>query len=225
MSDLASSHMSKPGEAEHKAGRKPLQARSQKRVDAALETAERMLATLDPEEVSIPEIAKEAGVPRASLYQFFPNKYVLLAQLAEQQLGQVAAAVSVVAANSGSRNWKDLVRELIQAASAYYNRSALASKLILGGPFSRTAYLAQTVTIEHIGREVRAAVARLDPTLHLPEDPDVVTLAVEVTFACLKHGYYREGVISQPIQEQAIQVALAYLSSWETGAATVVNRC
>ena len=217
--------MPKPGEAEHKTGRKPLQARSQKRVDAALETAERLLASLDPEEISIPEIAKESGVPRASLYQFFPNKYVLLAQLAEQQLSQVAAAVSVVAANSGSRNWKDLVCELIQAVSAYYNRSAIASKLILGGPFSRTAYLAQTVTIEHIGHEVRRAVERLHPSLQLPQEPDVATLAVEITFACLKHGYYREGLISPPVQEQAIQVALSYLSIWDTGQATAVSHC
>ncbi len=219
MSDLTSSQMPKPGEVEHKTARKPLQARSQKRVDAALETAERMLATLDPEEISIPDVAKESGVPRASLYQFFPNKYVLLAQLAEQQLSQVAAAVSVISANSSSRNWKELVCELIQAVSAHYNRSPVASKLILGGPFSRTAYLAQTVTIEHIGREVRAAMEKLAPSLKLPSEPDIATLAVEVTFACLKHGYYREGVISQPIQEQAIQVALAYLAAWETGCA------
>lgn len=211
--------MPKPCEVEHKAGRKPLQIRSQKRVEAALETAERMLATLDPEEISIPDVATESGVPRASLYQFFPNKYVLLAQLAEQQLSQVAAAVAVISANSASHNWKELVCEWIQAVSAYYNRSPVASKLILGGPFSRTAYLAQTVTIEHIGREVRAALERLVPSLQLPTEPDIATLAVEITFACLKHGYYREGVISAAVQEQAIRVALAYLAAWETGCA------
>lgn len=52
----------------------PKQERSQKRMDQVVLTTEKMLLEIGIEKISIPEIAKESGVPRASIYQFFrPN--------------------------------------------------------------------------------------------------------------------------------------------------------
>ncbi|PKA05029.1 TetR/AcrR family transcriptional regulator, partial [Leptospira ellisii] len=64
----------------------PSQERSQNRMALVLDAAERLLVELGPEETSIPEIAKISGVPRASIYQFFPDKYALFTRLAEKHL-------------------------------------------------------------------------------------------------------------------------------------------
>jgi AcrR family transcriptional regulator len=195
--------------------RPPLQERSQQRVALALEAAERLLESLGPEQTSIPEIAKESGVPRASLYQFYPSKYALFAHLAQIHLRRVEQVVATAFLKTTSRDWKALTSLLINEVADYYDRTPVASMLILGGPFSRSSYLAQEAAIGRIAQSIRAFVRQLDPPLMLPENPDVATLIVEISFACMKHGYYRENRISQAIREQAAKAVIAYLKSWE----------
>ena len=45
----------------------PKQERSQKRMERVVETTEKMLLEIGLEKISIPEVAKESGVPRASI--------------------------------------------------------------------------------------------------------------------------------------------------------------
>lgn len=215
MSDIASSN-SVPNEAKRgSAVRKPLQVRSQRRVEAALATAAAMLETMEPEDISIPEVAKACNVPRACLYQFFPSKYALLAELAQRYLMTVAGHIEHLGTQLANSDWRQMVEVMVRGVCQFYNNNVVASRLILGGPFSRTSYLAQEVTIDHIGRKIRELIEQLDMGLDLPKDPDVATLAVEISFACLKHGYYREGFISEGIQQQAIDVTHAYFALWE----------
>ncbi|EQA47018.1 transcriptional regulator, TetR family [Leptospira broomii serovar Hurstbridge str. 5399] len=194
--------------------RTPLQERSQLRVALVLAAAERILEKVGPEEASIPEIAKQSGVPRASIYQFFPDKYALFTRLAEIHL----AKVGEILARKGSKNenisWRKLVGVLVNAASDYYDSTPVAGMLILGGPFSRNAYLAQEVTIDTIGAGVRIQLSKLKKPLHLPKKPDVATLGVEIAFACMKRGYYKENRISKGIREQANNAVTAYFSNW-----------
>lgn len=194
--------------------RSPMQERSQQRVAAAIEAAERMIEARGPEETSIPEIAKESGVPRASLYQFFPTKYVLFAHLAEKHLEQVALRVQAAALKSGPLPWRDLIVLLVDAAADYYDATPVASQLVLGGPMSRSAYLAQEITIENIGHAVRALMKTSPDRITLPKQPDAATLCVEIAFTCMKYGYYREGRLSKATRREAVRATTAYLGTF-----------
>jgi AcrR family transcriptional regulator len=216
MSDLFATQFFTPEELKFaSATRPPLQERSQQRVSLALQAAERLLALVGPEETSIPEIAKTSGVPRASLYQFYPSKYALFAHLAQIHLMRVEQIVTAVFIKTDCRDWKQLVVLLINEVADYYDATPVASILILGGPFSRASYLAQEATIERISGAIRTILAHMNRPLMLPEQPDVATLSVEIAFACLKHGYYRENLISAITREQAANAAIAYLKAWE----------
>lgn len=193
----------------------PLQERSQQRVTLVLAAAENMLKKMDPEEISIPDIAKESGVPRGSIYQFFPDKYVLFTKLAELHLARVGEILAEKASKNRKSSWKKLVGLWVNAASDYYDSTPAASTLILGGPLSRNAYLAQEVTIDHIGKGVRTRLENLKEPLLLPRKPDVATLGVEIAFACMKRGYYQENRISKSIRNQAVRAVTAYFSEWE----------
>ncbi|GAB3538471.1 hypothetical protein GCM10027343_04280 [Noviherbaspirillum agri] len=206
------------------AARPPLQERSRQRVALALEAAERLLIRVGPEEASIPEIAKESGVPRASLYQFYPNKYVLFAHLAQIHLSRVERVIAEAFIETTSRDWEELVRQLIDAVSGYYDANPVAGILILGGPFSRASYLAQEAAIGHIAHAIRLFLRQQELPLLLPEDPDVATLVVEMSFACMKHGYYRENRISTAIREQAANAVIAYLRTWQVQTEIAPNR-
>lgn len=191
--------------------RKPLQARTQERVARALLTAESLLLEKNPEEVSIPDIAEASGVPRASLYQFYANKHQLFAAIAEKHLGLVAQEVKRGGAGLVGFHWRQMSYLLAQAASQYYNRNPVAGILILGWPMSRETYLAQEVTIENIGDELRAIFATAHPSVALPTSPDVGTIITELAFSLMKYGYYRQGEITDDIIQQATIAVVGYL--------------
>ncbi|MDV6236698.1 TetR/AcrR family transcriptional regulator [Leptospira ellisii] len=178
-----------------------------------LDAAERLLVELGPEETSIPEIAKISGVPRASIYQFFPDKYALFTRLAEKHLTRVGEILRDKGSKNGNLTWRKLVRLLVNAASDYYDSNPVASILVLGGPFSRNAYLAQEITIDHIGAGVRIQLSRLKEPLYVSKKPDVATLGVEIAFACMKRGYYLENRISKTMRNQAANAVIAYFES------------
>lgn len=191
--------------------RKPAQARTHERVARALAAAERLIVDQGPESVSIPDIAEASGVPRASLYQFYANKHQLFADIAEQHLTRVAAELKQYGAALAGAHWRDVVPLMVRSAAHYYNENPAASILILGWPMSRDTYLAQEVTIEHIGDELRSLFLTLSPPVNLPRTPDIATLVTELAFACLKYGYYRDGVITDDVMIQATLAAIGYL--------------
>lgn len=191
--------------------RQPAQARTHERVEAALAAAEAMVAVLGPEQTSIPEVAKAAGIPRASLYQFFPDKYALLACLAERHLAAVVAQVESACACHANATVERLCQALVEAASDYYDSHPVASLLVLGGPWSPSAYRVQEVTVARIGDTVRATLAQRG--LVLPCRPDVATLMVEMAFACMKHGYFSEGRITPEVRREAVRAQVAYFAA------------
>jgi AcrR family transcriptional regulator len=191
--------------------RKPAQARTQERVARALLTAEQLLLERNPEEVSIPDIAEASGVPRASLYQFYANKHQLFAAIAEQHLSRVADEVKRGGAALKGFHWQQMTFLLVQAASQYYNRNPVAGILILGWPMSRETYLAQEVTIENIGDELRVIYATAQPAVTLSTTPDVGTIITELAFSLMKYGYYRQGEITEDIIQQASIAVVGYL--------------
>jgi len=72
--------------------RKPTQARGQLRVDEILDAAERLAQTTSWEKLTTNHIAREAGVPIGSLYQFFANKQAIAQALVERYVASLEKA-------------------------------------------------------------------------------------------------------------------------------------
>lgn len=72
--------------------RQPKQARGQLRVDEILDAAERLARTTGWEKISTNHIAREAGIPIGSLYQFFANKSAIAHALVERYVASIEQA-------------------------------------------------------------------------------------------------------------------------------------
>jgi len=186
-------------------------------MNKVLEVAERLLEEIGPEKTSIPAIAEAAEVPRAAIYPFFPDKYSLFSRLAElhmEGLVQVMKGADLASAD----NWRTWGAQLIEGVASYYNRFPVASILLLRGGFTEDDRQAHAVKNETMGKLLRERMADFSDSLVLPAEPDVATLAVEIAFACMKHGYAKDGMISDAICAEAVRAAEAYLSLWESPA-------
>ena len=64
----------------------PRQARARERVEAILLAAREIIAKEGVEPLSTQRIAKVAGIPVGSVYQFFPNKHSIVLELARRSL-------------------------------------------------------------------------------------------------------------------------------------------
>src|SRR5262245_51840204 len=89
--------------------RRPKQARGQLRVDEILDAAERLTLTLSWEQLSTNHIAKEAGIPIGSLYQFFANKHAIAHALVERYVAGLQEVFANLPAGIGAMTPTELV--------------------------------------------------------------------------------------------------------------------
>lgn len=179
-----------------------------------VDAAEHMLEELGPEKTSIPLLAEKTGVPRAAIYPFFPDKYVLFSHMAQRHMDGLTQALTRSLRKPAS-DWRKWVNVAVRAAAAYYNAHPAASVLLLSGYFSdvdREAHEAKNVTL---GVLFRSATASMGALPGLPVLPDVATIGVEIAFACMKYGYAKEGRISPRICQEATRAVVAYLAPWD----------
>lgn len=97
----------------------PTQARSQKRFDALLDATLSLLAKNGMEGLTTYAIADEAGVPVASLYQYFPNKESVLYMVHQRFLKGIKERFDYYEnIDEHQLDWRALFRLLIDE---YYN--------------------------------------------------------------------------------------------------------
>ncbi|MGA3160730.1 MAG: TetR/AcrR family transcriptional regulator [Terracidiphilus sp.] len=75
--------------------RQPRQERSQARFESVLETALRLFAARGYESVSMREIAREAKIPIASVYQYFPMKLAIVREMWTRYTSTISGTLAV----------------------------------------------------------------------------------------------------------------------------------
>lgn len=120
--------------------RRPVQARAQARFDLILATAAAMVAEAGAEALNTNHLARRAGIPVGSVYQYFPDKAALLTALAQAQVTAFEARLTMPADPDPSR-W-DLATEVekgVGALAAFISEHPAFAQLYLaaranGGP-------------------------------------------------------------------------------------------
>jgi len=95
----------------------PRQRRSARMVEDIVEAAARILESRGLAGFNTNAVAERAGVSVGSLYQYFPSKEALVAELSRRERGRLAAAVSRAAeADAGPGSLEHGLRQLLRAA-------------------------------------------------------------------------------------------------------------
>lgn len=102
--------------------KRPRQARSRATFDAILEATARLLRERPLAAITTNHIARKAGVGIGTLYEFFPDRDAILAELCRQRLEhlqrEVAAGVERALALDAGAAIDHLIRRLVAAVSA-----------------------------------------------------------------------------------------------------------
>jgi AcrR family transcriptional regulator len=101
----------------------PKQARARERVERILDAARAVLEARPVAEITMETIAARAGVPVASLYQYFGSKTSLLAAVAEIVMAEADAEAARQLAECRSVPWRDAVDRVLEATFGFYRES------------------------------------------------------------------------------------------------------
>jgi AcrR family transcriptional regulator len=101
--------------------RKPSQDRSRDRVERILDATAALLIDTAADKITTAAIAETAGVPIGSVYQYFPNKLAILAELARRVMEEVdVKTASLIAADFGVLPWDQAIDRAIDATMQGY---------------------------------------------------------------------------------------------------------
>ena len=181
-----------------------------------LDAAERLVPERGVEEITTRDIAKAAGVPVASLYQYYADKEGLLVALAERHMREMDSQVMTdlaAAEAGGDLDIAAVVRTTMDAFVAVYHRRPSFVELYLRG---RTNPAVNRFGREHnaqIARTLRSyAVASGLVVADLPEE--VALVAVEVGDRLFQLAFEHDDTGDPVLIEENITLVTAYLERY-----------
>jgi AcrR family transcriptional regulator len=112
--------------------RRPSQERSRDRVERILEATSQLLVDTPVDKITTAAIAETAGVPIGSVYQYFPNKLAVLAELARRVMEEVdLKTASLISKDFGVLPWDQAIDGAIDATMQGYEAQPGYLQLLL----------------------------------------------------------------------------------------------
>ena len=110
----------------------PRQKRARDRVEKILDAAGALLEQDSAEKLNTAAIAKKAGIPVGSLYQYFPNKTAVIVELARRVMLETDLGVLTILKSAGEINWEESVDLAVDATLNNYQQRPGYLELLRG---------------------------------------------------------------------------------------------
>ncbi len=190
-----------------KATREPSRERGRARRELLLATAKAMISEdRSLEGLTLQEIAKRAGVPRVSLYYFFPSVEALLETLYSEALVQMTNELAQTTFDS-TIPWLKLIDTILDETRSHYERN-LVTQILALSPLSFKL-------LNRIHRDYGEALsALLCAHAGLPTSAKLrrgCEIASELADTVWRKSFLETGKISDTMHRQAKAAVLSYL--------------
>ncbi|NYG54827.1 TetR family transcriptional regulator [Nocardioides perillae] len=197
--------------------RVPRQARSRARVEAVLDAAAALVVEHGVEALTTRAIADAAGVPVASLYQYFADKEDVLLALADRDMAEMDEQVLSDLATLPVLTVASVVETTMRAFVTVYHRRPAFVEIWLRG---RTNTALHDYGREH-NRRIAATLRALALETGLADEglaEHVALLAVEVGDRCFQLAFEHDAQGDPALVEEGIALVTAYLERHATPA-------
>lgn len=195
--------------------RVPRQERSRRRVEDLLDAAARIVVERGVEALTTREIADAAGVPVASLYQYFSDKEDVLLAIAQRDMEEMDTQVAAALARLQVLSVSSMVRATMMAFVSVYERRPAFVEIYLRGRNNRA--------VHRFGREHNQRVAEMlrayamDAGLARHElTTTIAQLAVEVGDRVFQLAYAEDAEGDRVLVEEGIVLVTSYLERYAT---------
>lgn len=193
--------------------RRPKRANGVERYELLVAAAEHVLERDGIDALTIQRISREARVPMASVYHFFPNPGAAVVAIAERYLAGFAQAMQVRVPGVATRPWQEVVAILMRRTVRFYLRHPHAQRLFLGSDYSWQIRQADLLNNRSMATTIRRFVAPHFPHMDEQELLDAIIIAISIGDAVLALSVARHGTITAKFAEEAVTVVCGYLAT------------
>ncbi|TAJ68862.1 MAG: TetR/AcrR family transcriptional regulator [Phenylobacterium sp.] len=187
-----------------------VQARGEARRALLYETTLRLLREKFVEDITYQEISREAGVPLASCYHFFPGKMELLAALIDY-VGPWFKVVTIGAVLKPAASWMDIVDNLITDLTLNRNADLAFAQLFSSWKIPRTTYRFHDHAAQEIAQRLLAGIDRQFMRSPFANELDVFTFAVRVANAGSSASMEINGAVTDFARQESQRATRSYL--------------
>ncbi|GLW06051.1 TetR family transcriptional regulator [Microtetraspora sp. NBRC 13810] len=196
--------------------RRPAQRRSVERVERMLDECARLLDEVGLDALTTKEVARRAGVPIGTFYQFFPDKQGLVRALAARSLELLLARFIARLAEADAAHWTDVTDLGIDEFAAMKRDTPGFGAIDLGAALGDDPVTRAGERLFEAVREQDAAVAdRLRALLGGPAGADLdraLLVTVEAAGAVLKFAFRAAPEGDPALIEECKRLARRYLA-------------
>ena len=197
--------------------RQPVQARSQARVERILAAATAIVEEDGVDAATTRAIAARAGVPVATLYQFFADRDAVLDEVLRRELEaldrHVAAASETARAGDAFVTLDDFVDFGFEVHRAYYRSHPAFARLWFGGRRSSPVEAAVRERGRRLARDWHALLIA-GGFIDRDCEPIVSELAVELGDRVFECAYRRELEVEETLFGEGKRAVTAYLQQY-----------
>ena len=194
----------------------PQQARSQARIDAALDAATRLLEREGAEAVTTTRVAMEASMAVGSVYRYFPDKAAILDTLWQRYLGEFGHLMDTLGARAEVETWDDPVGLVIDAFVDFYRDKPALRAIWFGSRLSDDVMVAD----RQQDLAMAAGLQRLILAQGLPASDRLETQAYACVLICdslLKEAFRNDPLGEPALLEETKAILRAYLAHLALG--------
>lgn len=195
--------------------RVPAQARSRERLERILDAAEAVLGEVGYEAATMQAIAERAGTSIGSVYQFFPNKKVLIGAITERYIDAVRELFgTLLSAEVLTLHWSEVLDRAIEALFAFSLGAPAFRALWLRGTISPELIEAGATLNKELAARVELAIAAYARELPKKKRALVATVVVEAISAMIFVAGLRGKSAAKPLMEETKVLLKSYLAEY-----------
>ena len=208
------SHMTKAALVELKPRKTPQQSRSMATVEAIFDSAIQILLRSGPERLTTVHVAQRAGVSVGTLYQYFPNKQVLLLAVLERHMLRTVAAVEVACAANHFEPLEVMLDELVNC----FIDAKLTDRDTSIALYRIAADTGGSLIVERTRKRYETAMIAMLQTASLPVSADVNFMVhmIYLTMAGALRGHLESSApprLTRKLREHLAKLLIAYCSA------------
>ena len=192
--------------------RKPTQARGIAKFEQILDAAHKLIAEQLTRDISLYDIADEAGVATGSVYHFFPSIESVNVALVERYDERFADIIRNTEPQKGDTSWQNLLKLHTDNSRTFINAHPPALLLLIGPLRSWQSRQVDTVGDTRIAQAMVEGYGRHFILPQQPKPEVILHHAIRMLEGLWELSYQQHGLVTDDMSIETDRAMTAYLS-------------
>jgi AcrR family transcriptional regulator len=187
------------------------QERGRTRRAALVEAGRKLLRAQEIDEISLTDIADEAGIPKSSAYHFFSHVIEVFEAAASDMELELQAYLERLSTD-GCNDWRQVATIFMGRGAAFFNGNRDAMQLLIGPKSPSAIKLKDRQNDFAIAALLKDQISAHFELPELADTPEIFFRGIEIADLFFGLSVIRHGHITDEFNSEAARATCAYLS-------------